>query len=335
MNKRWLLLLVLILLALLAWLLYKRSSPTTLAGPLSDFAIADTAAVDRIFIADQKGITIDLRRNGDRWSVNGLPAKTHDVDLLLKAFKRVEVRSPVPKSEEATVLRIMASTARRVEIYQGDDVPEKVWIVGHGTKDHFGTYALLEKPGKGRSNAPFILGISGFIGILDPRFHTDMDSWRSSEVFHYTDLHDLASVELQFPAVPKESYRIENLGGDKVRMTDLQGNAQPFDTVLVRGALLPYQFLNYEYIERNLTDQQKDSLIGTTPSHILNVAERDGDQRTLKFWYMPGQGETSQWDPQMLHDRVRMHALIGDTLLVVVQREMFDRVLQPASSLRP
>ncbi len=333
MNRRWLLLLLLIALALLAWLLYQRSSPSTLAGPLSDFAVADTAAVDRIFIADLQGRTIDLRRAGDGWTVNGMKAKAFDVRLLLKTFKRVEVRSPVPKSQESTVLRVMAASSRRVEIYQGGREPEKIWIIGHGTKDHFGTYALLEKPGKGRSSVPFILGMSGFTGILDPRFHTDLDLWRSSEMFRYEDLYDLASVELEFPGVPRSSYRIENLPEGKVRMTDLQGKELPFDSVLVRGALLPYQALNYEYIERNLSEHAKDSLLATTPDQVLRVTERDGDRRNVKFWYMPNKSEVSQWDPQKLHDEVRMRALMDDTLLVVVQRQMFDRVIQPAHTL--
>src|SRR5690606_24592259 len=170
------LLMVLVLLGALAWILHRRSTGSTLSGPLSDFAIADTARVDRIFISDQKGVSIDLRRTPEGWRLNDRYfAKQHNVDLLLRAFKRIEVRSPVPKSTEPAVLRAMSAGSRRVEIYQGDDEPEKVWIVGHGTKDHFGTYMLLEIPGEGRSNVPFITGMTGFTGILGPRFHTAID----------------------------------------------------------------------------------------------------------------------------------------------------------------
>ena len=150
----------------------------------------------------------DLRRDGQGgWTVNGLPANPHPVELLLKTFLRVEVRSPVAKSAEANVLRIMAATARKVEIYTGGDEPEKIWYVGHATPDHFGTYMLLEIPGKGRSSVPFVMGMSGFSGFLTTRFHAKIDEWRSSVVFKYPDLRRIASVTVEHPAAPSSSSR--------------------------------------------------------------------------------------------------------------------------------
>jgi hypothetical protein len=336
MNKRWILLLVLIVLGLLAWMLNQRSTGSTLDRPLSDFTIRDTARVDRIFITDQNGAVVDLRRSGDGWMLNNtFKAKKHDVDLLLRTFVRVEVRSPVPKSMEPGVLRVMGAASRRVEIYEGGRKPSKIWIVGHGTQDHFGTYMLLEKPGEGRSGVPFIIGMSGFTGILGPRFHTDLDSWRSSEVLRVADLYQIERVEVEHPQAPRESYRIENLERGRVRLTDLEGRPLPFDTTLVRGALLPYQQLNYEYIDRNISRHQRDSLLSTSPNQVLRVKLRGEEPQEMKFWLMRYQGEMNQWDPHDLHDKMRMHALLQDTLLVVVQRQMFDRLVQPASDLKP
>ncbi|MBP9176237.1 MAG: hypothetical protein KBF67_01950, partial [Flavobacteriales bacterium] len=152
MNRRILLFVVLLVLGGIAWWLSSNSGPTTLDRPLSDFAVPDTSRVSRIFIADRKGATIDLKRTANGWTLNDTyKAKPADVNMLLRTFKRVEVKSPVPKSAEATALRVMGASAKKVEIYEGGDVPSKIWIVGHGTQDHFGTYMLLEKPGEGRS----------------------------------------------------------------------------------------------------------------------------------------------------------------------------------------
>ncbi len=65
----------------------------------------------------------------------------------------------------------MGASAKKVEIYEGGDVPSKIWIVGHGTKDHFGTYMLLEKPGEGRSNSALHLRhgrLHGHLGYAVP-----------------------------------------------------------------------------------------------------------------------------------------------------------------------
>ncbi len=335
MNRRILLLVVLLALGGLAWWLSRNSAPTTLDRPLSDFAVPDTASVDRIFIADQHGRTIDLKRTPQGWIVNDLyPAKEFDVNLLLRTFKRVEVKSPVPKAAEAKMLRVMGSVGKKVEIYQGGDKPSKIWIVGHGTKDHFGTYALLEKPGEGRSNAPFILGMTGFTGILSTRFHTDLDIWRSSAFFKLDEMRDLASVKLETPLAPANSYTIQQNPAGRFSLLDHRGQPYRFDTVLVHGAVLATKQINYEEIQREPV--YRDSLVKTTPNQILTLTKRTGEATTLKFWYLPYKGEEPPFgSPRPLFDPLRMDAVIQDTLLVVMQRAALERMLQPISNFRP
>jgi hypothetical protein len=338
MKARNILVLVVILLAGLAWWLGRTKGPNTLDRPLSDFMVPDTSKVDRIFIAVPDGRTVDLYRTPSGWRVKrgeeDYPARQHNVELLLRTFFRVEVRSPVPKSAEANVLRVMAANARKVEIYEGGKKPSKVWIVGHSTKDHFGTYMLLEKPGEGRSSVPFIMSMSGFTGILQPRFHAELDEWRQSVVFDYPDLYQVAAVEVENPHVAGSAYRIEHLEDGRVRLVDGRGGPLPFDTVLVKGALLPMRRMNYEYIDRNVGQEERDSLLATLPNHVLRVEERDGTVRRASFWYKPYEGDLSAIDaPQQIHDKVRMHALVEDSLLVVVQRQMWDVLVQPARLL--
>ena len=337
MNRRLLLFLVLCILGAIAWWLNQRAGNSTLDPQLTDFAVQDTSRVDRIFIADKEGRSIDLRRGRDGWVVNSTyKAQRDQVDNLLKAFKNVEVRSPVPKSHEAMVLRTMGAAAKRVEIYEGGAKPTKIWLVGHATKDHFGTYMVLEKPDVGRSSVPFVLGMSRFTGIINTRFHTRLDEWRNTSIYHYPDLHGIASLEVEHPQRPGASYRIENLDNGEPRLTDLKGRALPMDTVMVKGSLLPYRSLDYEYIERALRPRTRDSLLAATPNVIIRLTPRSGKPETMKLWYMPYVGEEPEFDqPRFLHDRVRMHALVQDTLLVVVQRQFVDLMTQPASALAP
>ena len=336
MNRRLALFLVLAVLGALAWWLSSRSGPTTLDRPLSDFAVPDTAGVTRIFITDQKGAHIDLKRTAHGWSVNDVfVAKPADVRLLLRTFKRLEVKSPVPKSSEAHTLRVMGSAARKVEIYEGGEIPSKIWIVGHGTQDHFGTFMLLEKPGEGRSNAPFIVGMGGFTGILGTRFHTNLDDWRSTELTSFPDLRDLASVKLETPLAPANSYTIEQDVNGRFSLLDYQGRPYPFDTVLVNGAILPVKQLNFESIQRR-SPGSRDSLLRSTPNHILTFTRRNGAALTTKLWYKPYTGEEPAFgSPRPLFDAIYMDALVQDTLVVVMQRPGVERLLQPISGFRP
>ncbi len=338
MNRR-LILLVLALagLALAAWWLKKRSTGSTLDPALSDFAIADTARVTRIHIADRTGKQVNLVRTEDGWMVNGVfKARQPEVNTVLKTFKRIEVKSPVPKSAEAMTLRTMAAYSTKVEIYTGGRTPEKVWIVGHATKDHFGTYMVLEKPGSGRSSSPFVMGMPAFTGVLNTRFPTNPDQWRSPEVFRYADLHALAEVEVQHTGRRDASYRILNTGDGPPQLASLDGAVLPMDTVLVMAALLPFKEFNYEDIVRTMAPARRDSLLSAPPNFTVTVKPRKGAAQDMKLWYMPYTGDGSAYDGAVpLHEPLRMWALVEDTLLVTVQRQYVDQMTQPAAAFRP
>lgn len=337
MNRRLLLLLLVALLGGVAWWLVRNDAPTTLDRPLSDFAVADTAGVTRIHISDTKGgASVDLKRTPSGWILNDTyAAKQAEVDLLLRTFKRVEVKSPVPKSLQPKTLSVMAAMARKVEIYEGSSKPSKIWIVGHGTKDHFGTFMLLEKPGVGRSNAPFIIGMGGFTGILTTRFHTKVDFLRSTHFFGLADMRDLASVKLETPAAPANGYTIEQNADGRYSLKDYQGKPYPFDTILVAGAVLPLKQTYFESIER-LASPSRDSLLKSPPNHLLTITKRDGEVTRAKFWFRPYKGaEPAFGMPRALYDPTYMDALVQDTLHVQMQRPAFERILQPISSFRP
>ena len=337
MNRRILLLLAVIVLGALAWWLSRNDAPTTLDRPLSDFAVPDTAGVTRIFIADTKGGgTVDLKRTANGWILNDLyEAKQLEVTLLLRTLKRIEVKSPVPKSLQPKTLRVMAAVAKKVEIYEGGDKPSKIWIVGHGTQDHFGTFMLLEKPGVGRSNAPFIMGMGGFTGILSTRFHTKADHFRSARFFGLKDMRDLASVSVLNPSAPANGYTIEQSADGRYSLKDHRGAPAPFDTILVSGAVLPLKETYFEAIER-LPKASRDSLLNSTPNHLLTITQRNGEVTKAKFWYRPYKGaEPPFGQPRPLYDPTYMDALVQDTLHVQMQRPAFERILQPIGSFRP
>lgn len=320
--------LLLIVLTAVAFWLWRSNTGSTLAGPLSDFAVPDTASVDRIFIADKQGLTADLRRVNGRWTVNGLPANQFNVGTLLKVFVRVEVRTPVAKSMEAMTLKLMASNAVKVEIYTGGDEPEKIWWLGHGTPDHFGVYALLEKPGTGRSDSPFVLGMSGFTGLINTRFHARLDEWRSTELAIHPDLNSIASVKVEHPMQDSAGYTITYSGDRNMAVLDEQGTPMAFDSVIVMDVLLHMRDAHFEYFERTYPKTRIDSIMASVPWHVLTITTRDGRSQRFPFWKKkPYAGERNADFDLLVEDLDRMHSLLDDSALVVVQRYWFDRMV--------
>lgn len=337
MNRNLLLLLAVAVLGGLAWWLTSSDRGTSLDAPLSDFTIADTARVDRIFITDVAGRQIDLRRAGGRWTLNGIyEARNSDIKLLLNTFKRIEVKSPVSKKAQGTALRFMGAVAKRVEIYTGGSKPEKVWIVGHATKDNLGTYMVLELPDKGRSSAPFVMKMAGFTGIVNTRFHTDLDQWRRPVIWDFQDPYDLARVEVDLPKGPGTSFRVVQDEARRVQLLDAQDRPMAMDSSRVKLYLRSFKGLNYEVIERRMGQASRDSLLAIVPDHVVRTQDRAGKEKEVRFWFMPYTGEvdsTLAFRPQ--HDPNRMYAFVEDSLVVVIQRPMFDPILEPAEQLQP
>ncbi len=335
MKKKWIPLLLLAVLAAIAWWLWNKDTGSTLAGPLTDFAIADTSKVDRIFIAEKSGGTADLRRTPEGWTINGLPAKGFQVNLLLKTFKLVELRAPVPKSMEANVLRVMAGTAKKVEIYTGGSKPAKIWWVGGSNADHYGTYMVLEIPGKGRSSVPFEMGMTGFTGVLGTRFFTVEDDWRSSNITNYPRMAEVSEVKLEMPLRPEWGYIIRYEGGGKLALFNSQGEAVPMDTARVQDAMLALRQSSFESFERDLSAHARDSVLDSAPWYVLSITSTKGVQR-IPFWRKnPRPGEKDLDFNPVLEDRDRMYALVNDTALVVVQRYWWDRIARPLPTLQP
>lgn len=334
MKKNLLLLLVFIALAGLAFWLWRGDRGSTITGAMSDFAVPDTAAIDRIFIADKQGKTIDLRRDGSGWTVNGIPAKTFQVNTLLKTFIRVEVRTPVPMSMRSNVLKAMSTLALKVEIYTGGSEPEKIWWVGHGTPDHFGVFCVLEKPDEGRSDSPFVLGMAGFTGMINTRFHTRLDEWRSTDVAIYPDPRKVTRVTVEHPSTDSAGFTIEQNDG-RFRLLSSTGAELPIDTMIARDLFTHLRDAHFEYFERTFSKAQQDSTKATEPWHVLTIESSDGKSLRIPFWRkQPYAGEKDVDMNLLVEDVDRMHALIEDTALVVVQRYWFDRMVPYLSQVR-
>ena len=223
MRKNLRLLLILVALTLVSGVLWflNEGVSTMDSKPLADFAISDTARVDKIYIVDtdQNAVTLTRDPNSRYWDLNGTyKARKDAVDLLLKTFKRIKVKSPVPEAAKENVIKLLAAGGKKVEIYQGGDEPVKTYIVGNATQDHTGTYMLLETADEGLSTEPFITHMEGFTGFLSTRFFTDVEEWRYTGVFDYPALQ-ITELHVQDHDHPERSFKILYNGGNDISGT--------------------------------------------------------------------------------------------------------------------
>lgn len=333
MNRSILFTLALIGILLAAFLTWMSPETGHLEGDRDTwFAVEDTARVTRIRIADTDGQIAVLERIPDHplglWQLNGrLLARKDATDLLLKTFKRVSVRQPVRASAREGVLKMLASAGKRVDIHlDGHPDPYKTWFVGTPTQSHTGTHMLLEIPGEGRSENPYVTHMEGFTGFLSTRFFTDENEWRYTGVFAST-AREIESITAE-PIDDRGRSATLTWGGegDLLVATDGQGEIDVPQSIL-REQWLRFCKVHVETWNSHLSASAMDSLRSSLPAWKLEVRYKDGRQALLDLhWKAPIMVEFDEAGQQLPHDGSRMYAVHhGECALV--QTFVFNPIL--------
>jgi hypothetical protein len=325
-----------ILLGSLSFWLILNNNKGTINESLRDFAVKDTAAINKIFLADKKGKQVLLERkpNGG-WTVNGKYSVRPDaIETLLITITKVDVKEPVGKAAKDNVVKKLAAKAVRCEIYQDDELV-RAYYVGSETSDYTGTYMILIDPETNKTaEKPFITYIPGFEGYLTTRYFTEEAGWRDRTVYQYVP-SDIRSVKLEVPAVPELGYEVVVKGNNDYEIKMLKDNQRlaGVDTFAVKQYLSYFQQLNFESFEVNLEQRQIDSVLKEEPINILTVTDNKGKSNKTKFYARKPKQE-GMLDPSgnvIVFDQDRMDALLDNGKdFVMVQYFTFGKVMPPA-----
>ena len=334
MKKNKLLIAILLILVAIAVYFFATNKSGTLEdveGAKSDFAIEDTLSITKIFIADAKGKTVTLSRSKDVWMVDGkYVARPDNVRLLLKTFNRIAVKAPVPKAAFNNIVKSIATDGIKVEIYQGENTPGKVYYVGGATLDHQGTYMLLETEGV-KSKVPFITHIPGFIGYLTTRFFTQPEQWRDAVVFRYLP-EEIKTITVNYYETPEESFIIHhNSDGYSVTGID-SGEVKDIDTAVVKEYVERYQKIYYEMIDVESTKEKIDSVISSPPYFSIEVKDMLGGSNKIVVYHMPNFRKiVDKNEKEYPYDIDRMYGYLNNELFTYIQFATFDQITLPRS----
>lgn len=326
----WMLLLVLVV-GGIAYYLSVSDDPFRSDGiEQTDFAIADTASIGKIVIADRSGRIIRLTRDSDAWKVNGkYPAREDAVTTLLRTFKNIYIQRPVAKEAQEQVNKVMASSTKKVEVYDLNEKLIKTWYVGHATMDKKGTYMLLETPRSGKSSAPYIMDMKGFIGMLNTRFFLDENEWRSTILLTYPEMN-LTAIEVDYPQEKSASFKIEYGGGNEIKLFTADDTPiASFDTTILKNYMLGYKMMSFENYRNGLSEVQIDSVRSSTPFQVIRITDSSG-KHEIKLWpkVTPGFDSEAQKD-SLVVDTERLYGTYNDGELALAQRFVWDKFRAP------
>lgn len=323
-------LIVLAGLAYFAYTLSKGDGNSKLADEaLSDFAVKDTAAIDKLILTDTEGSAgITLIRTPNGWTTDkGDCVQQHLVITILETIKYTTVKSLVPKESIETINKSLTAHHKKVEIFQKGALA-KTWYVGSPTADHYGTYMLLKDPVKGKSPEPFIMHMPNEHGSLQSRFITNPLEFQCTGVFNYEPL-DVKSIDVQIPDSTHLNFKIVANADNNFSLYNNAISVAEFDTTKVREYILYYKKIHFESHNSLLNPKQVDSLKATVPYYTIEVTTKAGESNKIKLYKKRFVIERYGLDGELLEfDQDRVWVVLKDGTLVVGQYHVFNKLLR-------
>ncbi len=332
MRKNKIAIILVILMGSISFWFIIKNKKGTISTEMRNFAVADTASIDKIFLADKNGRNLTLEKDDTgHWTVNGKFDVRMDVlETLLETIKRVDVKEPVGKKAADNVMKRLSAKAIKCEIYQNGELT-KAYYVGTETKDLKGTYMIMIDPKTMETmERPFVTYIPGFEGYLTTRYFTEERGWRNRTIFKYNP-NDIRSVKMEVPYNPGYSYELTVKGNNDYEIKMLADNKPvgDIDPIAVKQYLSYFEILTFESFEVEIKQPQIDSVLKSQPINILTVTDKDGKVNKVKFYARKSKKEVFGKDGKPLKfDEERMDALMNNGVdFVMVQFYMFGKVM--------
>lgn len=322
MKKNRIIIGLIIVLGIAGVILVSRNTNSSIKRELRDFAVEDTASVDRIFMVRKDNRQVTLTRQNDHWLVNDkYKVRPDAIDNLLKTLNRIRIKSPVSTSMLDNAVRMLATRNTKVEVYSKKKLLKTIYV-GGPTQDQMGTFMMLEG-----SSVPFIVHIPGFVGYLSSRFFIDEINWRSTEIFKY-NFNDIKAISVRNEDDPKASFRLESSGRNQYSITSPEGVtvAGTLDTVGIRFYISQFERVNFEFFGDSIPQRTKDSLLTAKPYRTLMLEDHAQKTRKLVAWKRPGNGKVDDEGNLLQWDDERMWALVDDQSWVIIQYYVFNNL---------
>jgi hypothetical protein len=334
-------------LAIGALVLILKNRKGTLKREMGEFAIVDTASVTKIFMADMRNHQVLLTKTSPgEWLLNdSLKARNEGLDLLLKTMSNLAVKAPVPKKSYNSVIKRLATNSVKVEIYQEKYRVDlfnwiklfphikltRVYYVGNPTPDNMGTFMLMEG-----SDVPFVVYEPGFRGFIAARFTAMINDWRDHTIFKKNP-SEIRSLKVEFMQQPEESYLIEKHGQESLDLISLTTSQKlpSFDAMRIVDMIKGYRDIRFEAVLDAMGPAKKDSIIHSTPLHIITLTDTAGNANEVKtFRLRNDRGDYDLEGNLVAYDLNRLYALINNGQeLVLIQYFVFDPITRPLSFL--
>ncbi len=262
------------------WYLNQQPVDSSIARWDTNFAVENINDIHKVFMANRKGETITLERNGDHWIYNKeYRVRPGKIKNLLESINRQRVKYIPPQAAIKTAIEGLSTKGIKVEIYGKDNEKIKAFYVGDVTSNGTGTYMIMED-----SEEPIVMHIPFWEGSLRGRYWEPAEAWKDRSLFRH-QIDEIQSVAVEYPRQKNKSFVLNKKGNDY--------EVRPFYEITpqitkkigpgnVERYLSGFKSLMAEGFRNEST--KKDSIMEHIPFSTVSLVDTKGDSVVVNFF---------------------------------------------------
>ena len=314
---KWLVGLTILIASLCLFIIFQRGEQSDIALSYR-YAVEDIDAIEKIKI-DYRLMNPDivLEKKSDYWQLNNkYRAREDAIANLLDAIQGIELRFIPRPAGKQTMLKDLATTGTKVEIFGKNDQLIQAYFIGGNTSDDRATFII-----KAGTQDPAAVGLAGFEGTIGTRFVMPATQWRDRIVFR--EIPDqIEELTVDYPAQPLASFALRKQDGEMVAYP-LRDDQEMSDLVQKRGAIEAY-LQNYKSVGAESILLNKDltsTLWDTEPFVQISLRRSDHTNYWVRLYPI-------HVDPAgTVRDQIeRYHLLDSKGDLYLIQHRVFQKL---------
>lgn len=321
MRKNIIYLLIVSVLAFATYWFVFREDGQSFSQSEANFTVSDTSKISKIFMTDIQGNTVTLSRKDKEWLLDNKYIANWDmVNLLLTALKNQKPEQPVPANYHDKVVKDLATSHVKVEVYEADELTHKFYV-GKDPAPNNLTYMLTQD-----AKRPFIVRFpfeNAFLGI---RYNTNSETWRSKQIFYrnapieYVDVKYKDSVQYSFKVVQQ---------GDKLAVSGNRTFTEPMNEKRVKSFLGFMDKLFCVAYENKNTEKEKILSKGREMG-TFHIKRKNHDEEKAVIYFRPADKGTRA--PIVLngveYDNEYFYGYINDTDFINVSSVVIQKMFR-------
>lgn len=330
LKKKYANYLILLVIILTAAIYFFSNSKATFRLRNINFAVENIEDIDQIILKAESN-TIQLTKQNNAWKVNQqYHAKSRNILDFITALNRIEILSPVSKTEKAQIASILKSDGIQVEIIKNNKSIRK-YYVSRPSMHKSKTYMMMYK-----SNEPFIIHIPSFKVKVAGLFVLDENYWRDHTVFNYKP-QDIKEIQLNYPNNPEKSFCLTNYNDGTFSVQSIADNnyLEDFQVEKVARYFIYFQGVEFERVLSGLSKEKTDSILQLTPFTTITVEDFNRDKNSISIYRKEAENELDEFGQKAKFDYNKAYARINNSNeIILIQYHIFDPLLKEIDYFR-